>query len=467
MVNNLPFQFRSQILCGFMLAFRKTFKDLRWRSFWLAAFAFWVLPFPAPSRAADITVAKVEGVNVINIKGPIIVGDDDKFTSVAGTYAGRFNQPTLVVLNSPGGQVVPGLSIGETIRASGFTTGVANGMECTSICAMIWLAGTERYIGSTAKVGFHAAYIGLGDDAKESGQANAIVGAYLSKLGYSYKAIAFATSAGPAEIRWLHPEDAGEIGIRIRVIPDSEPDRSKPKSAEPAGDGAPAERQAKNLVLSYYAIWSNSGTDVEALGHYYGDSALFYGTRQFREQIMTEKRKFSARWPVRHYTVRVPTLFAQCADICSVTGVVEWDVSSPERGAHSIGSANFVLKVALDSSGSDGIVLSENGSVLSAHNDTLPTAQASTDTSSTHAYLSGRQARVDYEAWFNSIPPGDYQQGVTFWAANRSLKIPPSCTQPGRSAEWQNGCMGARQRLITSDLRRRTEADFKAGWNSL
>ena len=246
---------------------------------------------------------------------------------------------------------------------------------------------------------------------------------------------------------------------------DPEPEQPKPN---PSIDGTPAERQAKGLVLDYYTYWSKSGTEVDALSAYYGDTALYYGARRAREQIMTEKRNFSARWPVRRYTIRMPTLFAQCSDICSVSGVVEWDVSSPERGAHSVGSANFVLKVALSGSGTGGIILSENGSVLSAHNDTAPNAQASTDPTSSSGYSNGRQARIEYETWFNGLPQqGDYQQGAAFWAMNRSLKVPPSCTQPAMNAAWQNGCMAAQQRLTPSDLRRRTEADFKSGWNSL
>ena len=192
---------------------------------------------------------------------------------------------------------------------------------------------------------------------------------------------------------------------------------------------------------------------------------------------MDEKRKFSARWPIRHYTIQPNTVFAQCTDTCSVTGVVQWDVSSIERNAHSIGTANFVLKIALNGSPAGGIILSENGAVLSAHNDTLPAAQASltsaplspqpVDATSLPAYVAGRQARLDYEAWFNSLAEGDFHKGAEFWAANRSLKPPPSCAQPGASADWQRGCLSGRSRLSYSDARRRTENDFKAGWNSL
>jgi hypothetical protein len=156
---------------------------------------------------------------------------------------------------------------------------------------------------------------------------------------------------------------------------------------------------------------------------------------------------------------------------------VQWDVSSIERNAHSVGTANLVLRIALNGSPAGGIILSENGAVLSAHNDTLPAAQASLspapsspppgDTASSAAFAAGRQARLDYEAWFNSLGDDDYRRGAEFWAANRSLNPPPSCAQAAMSAGWQSGCFAGQMHLAYSDPRRRTEKDFRAGWNSL
>jgi hypothetical protein len=200
---------------------------------------------------------------------------------------------------------------------------------------------------------------------------------------------------------------------------------------------------------------------------------------------MEEKRKFSARWPIRHYTIKTNTLSVQCVDACSVTGVVEWDVTSTERGVHSVGSANIVLKIAPTGSDIGGLILSENGSVLSAHNNSissLPQASASSSTqpapdatatpeqqasSPTAAYAEGRQARIAYENWYNALPDGPYRDGATYWAGNRSLKPPPSCAPVGGTQDWQEGCTAGRMRLTPIDMRRKTEKDFRSGWNSM
>ncbi len=81
------------------------------------------------------------------------------------------------------------------------------------------------------------------------------------------------------------------------------------------------------LVIAYYGVWSQPSTDVEGLTQFYGDTATFYGSNVSRTKIMEEKRKFSARWPIRHYTIKTNTLSVQCVDACSVTGW--WNGMSP------------------------------------------------------------------------------------------------------------------------------------------
>lgn len=94
-----------------------------------------------------------------------------------------------------------------------------------------------------------------------------------------------------------------------------------------------------------------------------------------------------------------------------------------------------------------------------------PRTVAAEQSSWTAAYAQGRQARIDYEQWFNTLPEGLYKTGVLYWAAHRSDKPhPPNCDGP---TDWQSGCLAARTKLTPSDVRRHTEPDFWYGWNSL
>jgi hypothetical protein len=61
-----------------------------------------------------------------------------------------------VVLTSPGGLMVPGLIIGEAIRARRFATVAVD--ECASTCGLMWLAGVWRGVFENSAIGFHSIY---------------------------------------------------------------------------------------------------------------------------------------------------------------------------------------------------------------------------------------------------------------------------------------------------------------------
>lgn len=154
--------------------------------------------------------------NVVYISGQIVPGDYEKFARVSrdiGRVGGVF-------LDSPGGVLGEGLRIAEATRQMGVATGVPNNATCTSMCAIIWLAGRTRLVASNAHIGFHAIY--YAKDGTVAGGGNAIVGAFLGKLGLSYTAIAFATSAEPTNVSWLSTAKARELGITVQVVPITE-----------------------------------------------------------------------------------------------------------------------------------------------------------------------------------------------------------------------------------------------------
>ena len=178
----------------------------------------------AAARAADVSYSSAQGLSFISITGPIVEGDSDKFNQLAASMTG----PVVVALESPGGALLEGLVIGEAIRAKGYSTAVFSKSRCASTCGLNWLAGKIRYVGTSGEVGFHAAYTGSGDEAKEIGSGNAIIGAYLTKLGLSYNAVLFVTSAHPDGMSWLHPTDAQENGINVVTLPDPVPEQPRP-----------------------------------------------------------------------------------------------------------------------------------------------------------------------------------------------------------------------------------------------
>lgn len=84
------------------------------------------------------------------------------------------------------------------------------------------------------------------------------------------------------------------------------------------------------------------------------------------------------------------------------------------------------------------------------------------------AFEAGRAARVEYEKWRASLE-GEFKQGAEWWAAHRSTaaKDKLSCATEPHSATWVLGCIGAEKMLKPIDVRRLSEPEFRAGWNSL
>ena len=80
------------------------------------------------------------------------------------------------------------------------------------------------------------------------------------------------------------------------------------------------------------------------------------------------------------------------------------------------------------------------------------------------AFQAGQTDRNAWETWFNGLT-GDAHAGAEFWAGQRSQPHPGSCNTYGYSGDWTSGCVSAQRRLAASDARRRSEPDYKLGWN--
>ncbi|MER9484100.1 hypothetical protein NKI74_33160 [Mesorhizobium sp. M0494] len=174
--------------------------------FAISAALLWV----ATAGAADIELLDVPSlaVKMVSFRGEIVDGDAKKFRGVVDGL-----DRVSVFLESPGGLVKEALEIGAEIRVRNFAT--VAGQECFSACGLIWLSGARRYMSSTSKVGFHAAYREENGEYKESGVANAEIGSFLTHLGLRVEAIRFFTIAGPDQFLLLTPAKARILGIEV------------------------------------------------------------------------------------------------------------------------------------------------------------------------------------------------------------------------------------------------------------
>jgi hypothetical protein len=336
-----------------------------------------------PSRAAQINVYTDDGT-AVTISGQINVDDFEAFKIKAGPLGSK----AVVVLSSPGGNVVAAIQIGEFIRLRGWATAVLD--ECDSACAMIWLGGVNRVMAPTAKIGFHAASV----NGQEKGIGNALVGAYLNRIGLGYDAVAFATAASPNDITYLTPSEAKRVGIDVRVI---EPKSTQQANTQPTPpppalvppleitprpvtpqyvkpqqqDGGPptfiapigqvnylsrhpyqkngtVEEQVSFLITNLFNIWNSDY--IKGMEDMYWNYLNYYGKYTSLTEAMEDKEKFLARWPNRNYKIRQNSMSVQCRPDgffqtdtvitqCDAKGIVDWEATNTIK--RSIGEAAF------------------------------------------------------------------------------------------------------------------------------
>jgi hypothetical protein len=172
----------------------------------------WILLATTPVTAATITLRPqtTDRPIVVMVEGPLVAMDEDEFTAKTAPLPSAF-----VAFSSDGGSLVAGLRIGEAIRRKRFSTIVPDGQSCASTCALAWLGGVERFIGTGGRIRFHAS-----DAAsdRESDVTNTVLGTYLGKVGLPYEAVTYITQVAPNEMTWLNMSDVAERGIRVTLL---------------------------------------------------------------------------------------------------------------------------------------------------------------------------------------------------------------------------------------------------------
>jgi hypothetical protein len=202
------------------------------------------------SMAATVTVHEPDGEGRVFVDVIGKIGDGDFETFKEKTDRIHPKKLVIVTLMSQGGLIDPAMQIGELVLKRGMTTFVPGDRTCASACTLIWAAGFPRTVGDTPQIGFHAAW----DEStgRESGAGNAVMGAYLSNLGFGYKAIYFMTRRGPTSLEWLPPDVAKERGIKWSKL--------QPPRAIPIPPQQPSLRPPLDVIAAWSKLMPPPGT---------------------------------------------------------------------------------------------------------------------------------------------------------------------------------------------------------------
>jgi hypothetical protein len=304
--------------------------------------AVWLVAV-AGARAANIEVKNLDAATaLVTIDSDLELTDIESFRNKVAPLS-----KATVALRSDGGSLLAGIRIGMLIRVKNFTTVVPDGAQCASACAVAWLGGARRYMGSGSKVGFHAAYVPKGGSTVENGPGNAVLGAYLDQIGLPEEAIVYITQAPPSSMRWLSLPDAAEHGIEVSLLPSvDETQPSEPSavaSQEPPTQGLVG--RATSMVLALAARWSLSNEEtMRALDEFYVDKVFYHGKVIARQAVLLDKRLFAERWPQRSYKVRPHSMTVSCnavTEACRVQGIMDRELANPKANTAARDVTNF------------------------------------------------------------------------------------------------------------------------------
>jgi len=237
-----------------------------------------ILFVTTPAVATTITVRPEtpDRPIVVVVEGSLAAFDEDQFAAKTAPLSSAF-----VAFSSDGGSLVAGLRIGEAIRRKRFSTIVPDGRRCASACALAWLGGVERFIGTSGKISFHAAYDAASD---ESGVGTAVVDD-LSRPGGNLTGFNLIAGPLPAkQLGLLHELVPAAKTIAVLINPNNA--NAEARCGNRAGRRA-RDRGAKILVMRA-AVESDFETVFatiarERAGALLANSDVFFTSR--RDQI--------------------------------------------------------------------------------------------------------------------------------------------------------------------------------------
>jgi hypothetical protein len=175
-----------------------------------------------------------------------------------------------------------------------------------------------------------------------------------------------ASTVAQANSPWVDPPaDLGDIAA-------AEPSAS-PGSAQPSSQGARVGDQnslsaqdAQALAVDYLNLWSAPNRlSLAAASSFYGPTVMFHGRERTLSSVLTEKRRFTERWPQRSYRYRPETTMVACesdGSRCTVWAIFDFSAAGSGQGRRSRGIGEHELVVSL--SGGKPVIVAETSRVL-------------------------------------------------------------------------------------------------------
>jgi hypothetical protein len=159
-----------------------------------------------PASAVQIRRVVTGSEVVLRLRGDVMDGDYRRLKDVL--------QDSSVVgleISSSGGSFEAGLDIARVVRDRGLI--VYASKECDSVCAVIFFAAKERFLGRGCKIGVHSVSNDRGKEDADSASVTVQISRFLVGLGVPHSVIGKIVATPPAKITFLDNRDLAGLNV--------------------------------------------------------------------------------------------------------------------------------------------------------------------------------------------------------------------------------------------------------------
>jgi hypothetical protein len=159
-----------------------------------------------PASAVQIKRVGTDSGIVLRLRGDVKAGDYGRLKSILqnGAVVG-------LEIRSGGGSFEDGFDIARIVRDKGLV--VYASKECDSVCALIFFAAKERYLGRGCKIGVHSVSNDRGKEDADSAHTTVQTSRLLVGLGVPHSIIGKIVATSPAKMTYLDNRDLAGLNV--------------------------------------------------------------------------------------------------------------------------------------------------------------------------------------------------------------------------------------------------------------
>jgi hypothetical protein len=159
-----------------------------------------------PASAFQIKRVATDSGVVLRLRGDVTAGDYGRLKAILQNEA-----VVGLEIRSDGGSLEDGFDIARVVRDKGLV--VYASKECDSVCAFIFLAAKERYMGRGCKIGVHSVSNDRGREDADSARITVRMSRLLVGLGVPHSIIGKIVATPPAKITFLDNRDLAGLNV--------------------------------------------------------------------------------------------------------------------------------------------------------------------------------------------------------------------------------------------------------------